>query len=85
MPAEARDLLEEAKDTRTGECAEGCGGDEEPAMFVVEEVAGARALAFVEGITAGIGESFEDRMEAGMGSEGDEEAPKVSDSVAGEG
>ncbi len=54
-------------------------------MLVVEEVAAAGALAFVEGVSGGVGERLEDGMQAGVGSEGDEGAPGVSESVAGAG
>ncbi len=75
VPAEAGSLLEEAEDACADECAEGGGGDEEPAVLVVEEVAAAGALAFVEGVSGGVGERLEDGMQAGVGSEGDAGAP----------
>ncbi len=48
----------------------GRGGDDDPALFVGKEVSGSLAGAAVELVADGVGEDLEERVQGGMGVEG---------------
>jgi hypothetical protein len=59
-------LVEDAEDAAAEEGADGRSGDDEPALFVGEDVSGAGAGAAVEGVSGGVPERLKDGMERGM-------------------
>ena len=60
-------LFEEAEDSATEHRSDGGRGDDDPALFVWEEVSGSQSGAAIGLVADDVGEDLEERVERGMG------------------
>ena len=66
---EIKHLLQQAQDPATQQRTDGRSGDNEPALVVLEECAGAGAISPEHGIGEPVADGLEDRMQQWMGAD----------------
>ena len=66
VKSKARGLFEDSEDAAAEESADGSGGDDDPALILIDYVSALSATATVKLIPGRIGQGFKERVERGM-------------------